>query len=62
LEVVNLINNSGLNWSRIGPIVSNIKEVLRSFPVWQIGHTKRGGNAIAHKLAKFGIQHGFDRI
>ncbi|XP_062152086.1 uncharacterized protein LOC133860513 [Alnus glutinosa] len=57
LEVVNSINDSGLNWSRIGPIVSDIKEVLRSFQVWQIGHTKRGGNVVAHKLAKIGPHH-----
>jgi ribonuclease HI len=62
LEVVKSINNSGLNWTRIGPIVSDIKEVMRSFSNWQVGHIKKEGNVIAHKLAKFGIQHGFDRI
>lgn len=40
----------------------NIKEVLRSFQVWQAGNIKRGGNGAAHMLAKFGVQHGSNRI
>jgi hypothetical protein len=62
LEVVKSINNSGQNWTRNGPIVSDIKEVLRSFPNCQVGHIKREGNVVAHTLAKLEIQHGFDII
>jgi ribonuclease HI len=51
LLVVQAINNTGVNWSRIGFIIDDIRNILKGFQWWKICHTKRQGNRVAHTLA-----------
>jgi ribonuclease HI len=40
LLVVQAINNTGVNWSRIGFIIDDIRNILKGFQWWKICHTK----------------------
>jgi ribonuclease HI len=51
LLVVQAINNTRVNWSRIGLIIDDIPNILKGFKWRKICHTKQQGNKAAHTLA-----------
>jgi hypothetical protein len=61
LLVVQAINNTGVNWSRIGFIIDDIRNILKGFQWWKICHTKRQENRAAHTLAPVGVQQALSR-
>jgi hypothetical protein len=52
---------SGVNWSRIGFIIDDIRNILKGFQLWMNCHIKRQGNRAAHTLAQVGVQRALSR-
>jgi ribonuclease HI len=55
LEVVSALQKEGPRWKNFGMAVNDSKALLLSFISWKVGHIKREGNVVAHKLAKMGL-------
>jgi hypothetical protein len=62
LQVVKALNHKGVVWTMYGQIVEDIKMVIRNCEYWEIRHTKRDGNGVAHLLAKIGACLDSDRV
>jgi hypothetical protein len=52
LQVVNAMNIESPNWSKMGHLIDEIKEVLGKLRSWRIEHVKRDANFVAHILAR----------
>jgi ribonuclease HI len=45
-----------------GPLVEDIKSLLRSFEDYSVRHVRRSGNGVAHLLAKYGCENKISRV
>jgi ribonuclease HI len=45
-----------------GPLVEDIKSLLRSFDDYSVRHVRRSGNGVAHLLAKYGCENKMSRV
>jgi ribonuclease HI len=62
LEIVHGLNKDSSSWCRYGQLLSDSRECLTRFESWRVTHVRREGNAAAHCLAKFAIQHSLNRV
>jgi ribonuclease HI len=53
LSAVAKIRNEEKDRSHQGPLVEEIKSLLKSFVAHSVKHVRRSGNGVAHSLAKF---------
>jgi ribonuclease HI len=54
LSATRMLRSKDLDRSGHGPLVEDIKELLKSFEGVAISHVRRTGNVVAHRFAKVG--------
>jgi hypothetical protein len=59
--IISAIQKQDASSSRYGHLVDDIRVVMSSFPLWQIGHVGRDSNHVAHSLAKAAIKNVSNR-
>jgi hypothetical protein len=55
LKVVSALQKEGPCWNSFEMSINDTKALLLSFISWRVGHIKREGNVVAHKLTKMGL-------
>jgi ribonuclease HI len=60
--VVDAVNREGVDRSRLGHLVADIKAKLRNFDYWKFTFVQRNGNKVAHMLARHAVQQGQNKV
>jgi hypothetical protein len=55
--VIEVVRDNAENYSRLRPLVEDMKSSLQEFSQWRIDFVKRDNNFAAHPLAKLAIQN-----
>jgi hypothetical protein len=55
--VVDAVNSNEEDRSWVGHLFEDIKGELSSFDGWRMSFVRRDGNDVAHKLARFAVNH-----
>lgn len=61
LRVVNALNSKDIDYSKMGHIVEDTRQLLQSIPQWSCCYVKRDANYVAHTLAKHATCQIIDR-
>jgi hypothetical protein len=59
-RVTDVVQALGVNCSRLGHVVDDIRGALQVFDNWRLTFVKKDGNVAAHRLAKIAILNGRD--
>jgi ribonuclease HI len=62
LEVVQAVKKEEESWTNFGPIVEEVKDMLKGCHSWKISHVKRTANEVAHKMAKMVVSLNVNQI
>jgi hypothetical protein len=62
LGAVSKLRGTAKDRSVHGPLVEDIKSLLRSFEDHSIRHVRRSGNGAAHLLAKYGCKNKMCKV
>ena len=49
-------------WTNFGPIVEEVKDMLKGRHSWEISHLKRTANEAAHKVAKMAVSLNVNQL
>ncbi|KAG6691944.1 hypothetical protein I3842_10G087500 [Carya illinoinensis] len=56
LQIVNGINHHAERWDRVGMVLLDTRVLLSSLAQWKVSFVRRGGNQVAHDLAKESLE------
>jgi ribonuclease HI len=62
IEVVQAVRKEETSWTIFGPVVEEIKEMLKGGHAWDICHVRRAANEAAHLVAKMAIDHNVNQL
>ncbi|XP_059436338.1 uncharacterized protein LOC132169298 [Corylus avellana] len=55
-QITDAIHEKGLNNSKVGHLIDDVKLNLNKFSRWQVKNVHREGNRVAHGLARLALQ------
>ena len=61
-EVVAMLNGSSKNLPSVGPLIDEVKEMLRTRQEYKVSWVKRTANDAAHILAKEGVSMEMNKV
>jgi hypothetical protein len=62
MEVVQALNQEDCSWGRYGSLINEAKLLLQQVYRWKVSHVTRTANEVAHRLAKFALFLGEERL
>jgi ribonuclease HI len=62
MEVVQALNQEDSSWGRYGFFINDAKILLQQVQHWKVSHVKRTANEVAHRLAKYALFFGEERL
>jgi hypothetical protein len=61
-EVLAMLKDNSKNLSAVGPLVDEVKELLRSRQEYKVSWARRTANSAAHRLAKEGVSIEMNKV
>ncbi|XP_059461784.1 uncharacterized protein LOC132190750 [Corylus avellana] len=60
--IVDAVNSTEPDWSRIGHLVDDIRMEIQTFTSWKVAYVRREANHVAHMLARMATTQIMDRL
>lgn len=51
-----------MGWGSLDGLIVEARTFLSSFQLWEVQHVRRGGNEVAHQLAKFAVSQQVNQV
>ena len=62
LEVVQTVKKEEKSQTNFGPIIEEVKDMLKGRHSWEISHVKRSANEAVHKVAKMVVSLNVNQL